>query len=198
MIEQWQGGLQIDLLFMDIEFTGEENGLYYSKQIFAKDEHIPIVFITNYAQFAIEGYEVNALRFITKPPAQEKINECMSISYNRWVNQYEKIIVFNSKNAALRVPANEIIYLEVKGHYTTVYHEKGCDTFRMSMDEALSLLAGSTFVRCHRSYLVNMVQIRKYQDSEILMANQHTVPIGRNYFTLFIHAFRDVCLGERR
>ena len=197
MLEQWENGLHIDLLFMDIEFTGEENGLYYTKQLFQKDPYIPIVFITNYAQYAVEGYEVNAIRFITKPASQEKINECLDICYQRWVDQYNAFFVFDGKSMAVRIPVREIIYLEVTGHYSIVYYEHGTEKLRLRIQDAISRLPGNTFVQCHRSYIVNMMHIRKYQDGEVIMSNHHTVPVGRNYYAAFIRAFRNFCLGER-
>lgn len=198
LLEQWENGLKIDLLFMDIEFTGEENGLYYTKRLFEKDPYIPIVFITNYAQYAVEGYEVNAIRFITKPASQEKISECLEICYQRWVDQYKEFFVFDGKSATVRIPVKEIIYLEVRGHYSIVYHEHGTEKLRLTIEDAMARLPERSFIRCHRSYIVNMMHIRKYQDGEIILSNRHPVPVGRNYFAAFLSAFRNFCLGERK
>ena len=62
LYEEWEKGMPIDMLIIDIQIPGEMSGLQVAKQIFSQNEYIPIVFITNYAEYACEGYQVNALR----------------------------------------------------------------------------------------------------------------------------------------
>ena len=67
LLKAWKNGLVMDVVFLDIQIPGELSGLALAKKIRETDSQIPIVFITNYAEFACDGYSVNALRYLKKP-----------------------------------------------------------------------------------------------------------------------------------
>ena len=89
LLETWSNGMVIDLLFLDIQIPGELSGMEAAKEIHGKDEYIPIVFITNYSEYAFEGYSVNALRYLRKPVSQQDIDTCMNIAW-LWNQKYSK------------------------------------------------------------------------------------------------------------
>lgn len=84
MLDAWEHGMQIDTLFLDIQIPGEMNGLSAAKQIRATNDYLPIVFITSFAQYAEEGYEVSALRYLRKPVTEDAVSQCMDIIWRRW------------------------------------------------------------------------------------------------------------------
>ena len=76
MLESLEAGGDCQLLFLDIEIPGEMNGMKAAKKIYSHNPYLPIVFVTNYSNYACEGYEVNALRYRVKPVMQAAIDQC--------------------------------------------------------------------------------------------------------------------------
>lgn len=109
-------GLFVDMLFLDIQIPGEMSGLELARQIRATNNHVVIVFVTNYAEYACEGYSVDALRYLRKPIRQDQINECMDIAYRRWSLAQAENMVVTIKNNAIVLRYPDILYIEVCGH----------------------------------------------------------------------------------
>ena len=84
MLESLKCKTIYDLAFLDIQFPGEMNGLQVARELRLLNEQMVIVFISNYEEYAIDGYRVNALRFFYKPITDEQIFECLDLSYHQW------------------------------------------------------------------------------------------------------------------
>ena len=82
-LQQWKRGAQADLLFLDIQFESEMDGIELAKEIRLTNDSVPIVFITNYEAYWRDGYEVNALRYLSKPVSYEAIAPCLDIAFRR-------------------------------------------------------------------------------------------------------------------
>ena len=95
MLEQWENGLRADLIFLDIHFHNELDGIEIAKQIRLADEGVPLVFITNYESFWREGYTVYALRYLSKPVAYDDIAPCLDIAYRRMQSMNANFFVIN-------------------------------------------------------------------------------------------------------
>lgn len=198
LLEAWQNGMAVDVLFMDIEVPGEMSGMEVAKRIFSANEHIPIVFITNYSEYACEGYRVNALRYLRKPVSQADIDECMDIVWRRWSLQQANAITIEDPKQSIHLPAESIISIEVYGHHIRIdtTDDAGEYTLRTRMKEIMDRMPQNVIVQCHRSYAVNLMYVRKFQRNIITMSNGKDVPIGRNYTDQFINQYRLYYQGE--
>ena len=198
LLEDFERGLKIDLLFMDIQIPGEMNGMAVAKAIHRQNEYIPIVFITNYAEYACEGYEVNALRFLRKPVSPKAVFECMDIVWRRWQYLDTDSIVFESGTQILRLPAVSIVYIEAAGHQLTV-HVTGQEApyiLRQRLDHIKKLLPSSLFCQCHRGFIVNMMYIRRFSGNWLSLADGTEIPVGRVFHSAFVDQYRIFYLGE--
>lgn len=197
MLEAWRHGMSVDALFMDIQIPGEMNGLAVAKEIHSLDENVPIIFVTSYGEYAEDGYEVNALRYIRKPISEHIIFNCMDVLWHRWSLRHTKCVVIELPTQILRLPVDYILYVEVTGHYCLHYTTGNCKKYRIqySLDALRKKLPSNLFIQCHRSYIVNLIYIRNISKGCITMANGQTIQIGRNYQTQLIHMFRQYYLG---
>ena len=197
LLEAWERGLRIDLLFLDVQIPNELSGIEIAKQIHSVDEYIPIVFITNYIEYACEGYLVNALRYIVKPIDQASINECMEIAWKRWsLAQQESLRVEYGKQLMM-VPIRSIIMLESLGHMLKI-HIAGVNDgieLRARLKDYYMKLPAGLFSQCHKSYIVNVMYVRKIQPNEIVLANGTQVSLGRKYATDFLKLFNEYYQG---
>ncbi len=161
-----------DLVFMDIEMPGL-NGMEAAKQIREKDKHVLIVFVTNMAQYAVEGYSVHAYDFILKP-----------INYPRFSMKFERIcnelthqnndhyISIQIKKEVRRIRVDEIKYVEVLNHDLILHMTRECLRFRGTMKEIEQKLRQENFSRCSNSFLVNLKYISGLKGDLVLLGEE--------------------------
>ena len=192
MLEEWERGMVMDIVFMDIQIPGELSGMEAAKIIYAQNPHVPIVFITNYSEYACEGYYVSALRFIKKPIVQEDIDECMNIVWRRWSNSNDESLIISGPKQTLRLPLKTVMYLESRGHYVYIRttDETGQYEIRTNLNHFIAQLSKIMFVQCHRSYLINLMYVRKFQHSEIVLTDGEKIPIGKKFAREFVSSFQ--------
>lgn len=158
----------MDVLFMDIQMN-LMNGMEAATYIRQNDPHVIIVFVSNLAQYAVEGYSVNAFDFILKP-----------VDYNGFAMKLERICKeFNHKNSDkfvniktksgfMRVNISEIAYIEVRGH-DLIYHIKnGTIVSRSTLKSVAQDLEKHYFSLCNNCYLVNLAYVRKVDKTVVL------------------------------
>lgn len=199
MLDAWQHGMQVDALFLDIQIPGEMNGMAAAKEIHRANANIPIVFVTCYGEYAAEGYEVNALRYLRKPVSEQDVVECMNILWHRWELQQTACIVLDVPTQILRLPVNAILYIEVAGHYCIIRTTDSEQTHRLkqSMDSLRKKIPENILVQCHRSFIVNLMYIRHITSGNITMADGTVIPMSRSYQAQLLKMFRSYYLeGE--
>lgn len=148
-----------DLICLDIDLQGKD-GIQTAREIRAKDKQVLIIFITNMAQMAIRGYEVQAFDFILKPinyySFSMKIQNIANIIHN---TVKVRNIVVETKTGIQRITTDELYYIEVEGHYLFYHTKSGIMKKKTSMKEAEKELASAFFHRCNNCYLVNLKHV---------------------------------------
>ena len=148
-----------DMVFIDIQMP-HMNGMEAAEKLREIDSAVPIVFITNMANFAVQGYSVNSVDFVVKPVTYYNfsvmLDKVMRISRSR-----SPEIVLKTADGAVRLRTDDIIYIEVMGH-KTIYHLDGrdieiWDTLK-SQEEKLSALG---FARCNKYCIANLKYVDK-------------------------------------
>lgn len=198
LLEAWTNGMSIDLLFVDIQIPGELSGMELAKIIHQKDEYVPIAFITNYAEYAYEGYSVNALRYLRKPLLQRDIDVCMDIAWRQWINRQNVFLSLVTNSQSIHVPVQAIIYAEVLAHRLRIYTADEIRQYeiRSTLDQLESKLPDSQFVRCHKSFLVSLRHVRKYKSGVLTISSGLEIPVGRKYTQTFANKFRAYYQGD--
>lgn len=199
LLDAWKNGLTIDMLFLDVQFPHELSGLEVAKQIFAKNEYIPIAFVTNNAEYACEGYHVNALRYIVKPVRQKDIDECMNIAWNRWNLALSESIQVKASACVIALPVKDIRMIESIGHQLHIHTiSGGIIEARARLSDYARLLPDGLFGQCHKSYIVNIMYVRRIESSSLTLATREVVPIGRKYMQGFFSLFHAYHQGRAR
>lgn len=179
---EWETSRVYDIVFLDIEMPGA-NGLILAKQIRAIDQWLRIVFVTGTPDYVFEGYEVRALNYLLKPISPDKIATCLDCAYEAIekdkINDTQKMLVFKMEDTIQRESHQNIIYVEARQHAVrlqTIHKELD---LKMSFKMMVSELAGSTFITCHRSYLVNLEHIEALDQNTVYLEGKHRVPLSR-------------------
>lgn len=163
-----------DIVFLDIELP-DIDGLKTAHKLREIDENTVIVFITNMAQFAVNGYEVNAFDFMIKPLRYP----VFALKMGRLIKHILKnrdnnvTVIVKSDRGVYRLGAKDIMYVEVMNH-NLIYHLENGTTVsaRGQMKDIESQLSVENgFFKCNRCYLVNLKFVTEFCDSTLTCGN---------------------------
>lgn len=165
-LEQYVPGY--DLIFLDIVLP-HCNGMEIARLLRERDRAVTLVFVTNMVNMAVKGYEVSASDFIVKPVRYAsfvvKMDRILDI-----LRAKEMSICIPSDNAMKILPASEIAYIEVRGHYLLYHTRQGVFETRGSLKNAEEQLAGTAFERCNVCYLVNLNFVTDVVEDTVVVA----------------------------
>lgn len=166
-----------DLVFLDIEMP-EIDGLTLAKMLREKSNELNIVFLTGHIEYALEGYEVNALRYLTKPVKKDKMLEVLHYVSEKLTKNHKLKIRVDGEDTFIDV--NDIIYFEAQNQYIMIYTKTGEYLVRYNISDYENELVKDGFFRTHRSYLVNLSKVKKIGKAEVIMEGDKEIPVSRN------------------
>jgi DNA-binding LytR/AlgR family response regulator len=179
-----------DIVYLDIEMPGID-GVKTAQKLRKIDEKVAIIFVTNLAHRAIDGYTVDALNYIVKPFSYADFVLKMNVVKRRLAVSGNDLFTIQGARSITNVPLNEIFYVEVFGHYLTYHTARGDITARGTIKEAESSLFQYNFIRISNSHIVNLTKIEKLKGSTITINGAELV-ISRTYKRKFLEAFSEI------
>lgn len=175
---QWEDDKGFDLLVLDIEM-GAVNGVELAQKVREENEEIPILFITGYDTYMARGYEVAAIQYLLKPMYKDKLFAVMDKLLKG--KKPEEKLTFQTEEGMLLINPSEIWFGEASGHYCILHTAKGEYQVRHSITDFGKMIDGrKEFVRCHRSFFVNLMHISAITKTEIVMDDGERLPISRS------------------
>lgn len=177
-----------DIYFLDIDFERKQyTGIDLAKRIRENNSDAIIIFATNFIEYAPEGYEVQAFRYLLKRDIQAKLKECLLKTISKLQTERESMQI-NISGEILTIPLADILYIESQGHLALIHVlKKGTQVpktyrFYSSLANLEEQLASQGFLRIQKSYLVNMRRIKKYQCNEAQLDSGHILRVSeKNY-----------------
>ena len=180
----------IDLLFLDIQMPN----LLGTDLMRTLQKPPKVIFTTAYRKFAVEGFELDAVDYLLKPISFERflkaVNKVMEtsfkvadnndISYDQQNNSQNDFINLRADRKNLKIPLNDILYIEsLKDYIKVVTTTKNIIT-KQSISSLEEVLPKNNFVRIHRSFIVAINKIESFTSDTIEIA-KHELPISRMY-----------------
>lgn len=152
-LSQYDG---FDIVFMDINFKNDMDGIRAARKLREKDSAVTLIFVTSFEQFAVKGYEVEAFDFIVKPVVYSDF----ALRFSRAVKRVRKgkldsINIRVGGNVKI-MPVKDIKYVEVMKHRLIFHTTEGVLECAGSLREAENCLTEKYFARCNNCYLVNL------------------------------------------
>ena len=182
-----------DVIFLDIEMPGL-NGIETGKKLRLVSKNSIVIFVTNLAQYAINGYSIHAYDYIVKPLNYEvfylKMKEMLPI-----LKRLEKhtLAVRLNYSKLITIVTEEILYVESKSHHIFYHMEDGnVHQVYTSLSSAEKMLPTDSFVRCNSCYVVNLGQIDLIDGEDVLLKNER-LKISRPKKKSFVQAYKDYC-----
>lgn len=167
-----------DILLLDIEMSGMD-GVELARTVRRDNEAVQIVFITGYADYIAEGYEVSALHYLMKPVNEEKFDRVLTRAVSRLARN-EPFLTLELPGETVRVPLLEIRYVDVQQNYVTV-HAREDYTFKRSLGEIEAAL-DRRFYRVGRSCIVNLTCIRRVARTEVELTGGERLLLPRGQY----------------
>lgn len=175
----------IDLVFLDIKMP-QMTGIELVRSLSKAPK---IVFTTAYEEYALDGFELNAVDYLMKPiafdrflKAVNKAKESLAPKSNN--NQAEDFFFVKADKKLVKIHFNEILYIEGLKDYVIIKKEVGRVIALQTMKSLETKLPDQIFMRVHRSYIVNIQKIKAVIGNaiEIIESGQPKhIPIGKNY-----------------
>jgi DNA-binding LytR/AlgR family response regulator len=186
---------QIQLIFLDINMP-KFSGMKFYKSLTSPPF---VIFTTAYPEFAVEGFEVNAVDFLLKPFPFERflkaVNKSVDIMKNKSNdNHITEYILFKSDKKIHRVIINEIYHLEAIGDYVKIFFNGKSIMVHDTFQNLLNQFPHNLFVRVHKSHAIAINRI-DIIEGNMVKINDKYIPIGQTYRNEFMNLVRSGELG---
>lgn len=173
-----------DLIFLDIQMP-ELSGTEFARIL---PKETKIIFTTAFSQYAVDGYKVNAIDYLMKPVSYEEFVRAATkalewftaVRHNETCLQ-DRFMLVKSDYKLIRVPLDDIIYIEGLKDYVRIYLANGEKIVSlMNMKKLEDFLPQPEFMRTHRSYIVHMNKIKLIERLRIIFGDTY-IPISDSY-----------------
>lgn len=167
-----------NLIFLDI-YMYKLNGIDTAKEIRKKDDNSILVFITTSSDFALDAYDLDALQYLIKPITYDKVEKIL----NKCLKQFSSntpFIEILQDGYPVKMPLNDIYYIDVYDKACYIHLKNKVIKTYSSLAKLWEALENSSFLKCHRSYIVNMLYINEMLSNDFLLKNGEKIPITKN------------------
>jgi len=164
---------KVDLLFLDIEMPGL-SGISFARSL----THTPlIIFTTAYPQFAVEGFELNAVDYLVKPYSFERFMKAVNrglqlLNQESATTASSRKIILKADKKIYAVEPSEILYLEGQGDYVRIVLQDKKLMVHETLKHLTEILPDEEFMRIHKSYVVNLKQISFIEGNQVRIGEQ--------------------------
>jgi DNA-binding LytR/AlgR family response regulator len=182
---------KVDLIFLDIEMP-EINGIEFIKSL----QNPPlVVFCTAYSDFAVEGFELNAIDYLLKPVSYERFSKTIErVTEYAALKKVDSVeapdlendhIFIKSNQKQIKLSYDQILYVEAFADYVKLYTPEKRYITLQTMKNMEQKLPKDKFIRVHRSFIVGIKYINSFNSSEIEIGTVK-IPVGKNYKDEFL------------
>lgn len=175
-----------DIVFLDIEMPGMD-GISLAKRLREQSESVYIVFLTSHVEYAIKGYEVNALRYLTKPATEQGVREVLDHVIKK--QSSEKFIWVRTRDGEQRIRLSDIVYIEAQDQNLVIITLNANYELRAKLNDYEQFLTPEGFFRIHRSYMVSLSKIVNVSGKELTVVGGYKLPVARGKDKEFRDAF---------
>lgn len=177
-----------DVLIFDIQMKNM-NGMELAKKLRARGCDAVIIFITGVPDYAIEGYEVGAVRYILKPVKAEVLNALLDTVRTERQKKAEDYFVLGQGADVERINFDKIIYIEARGHYVYLKGNSFEREWKAVFSETAAAFEGKDFFCLRRGLLVNLFHVARITRTDCVLDNEEVLPVARGVYKELNDAF---------
>lgn len=188
LLQDIQKRRKFHILLLDV-LMDELDGMELAALLRKRQDKTAIVFISINREMALRGYEVSAVRYLAKPLGKDKLKEALNHCCELW--QAQKEILLPTERGRCRISLSDIQFVETFDRGTRFVLTDEKVECRLKFGEVEAMLPSSSFIRCHRSFLVNLSGIRYIRPYEFTLKGGQVVPISKGRFAEIHKKFVD-------
>lgn len=178
LLQAIENGAQYQVLFLNV-LLADMNGLDLAAKL-KKEQKITVILVSANREYALQGYEVSAARYLSKPLDRDKVREALLYCCRLWLEQ--KAVLILTEHGYQKIPYTEIRYVEAFSRGTKFYLAGSTVESKMKFKDVEDALVKYKFAVCHRSYIVNLSQVRYIRRYEFELKDGGSVPIGKTRY----------------
>lgn len=173
----------IDLLFLDINMP-QLSGISFYKSL----QNPPkVIFTTAYSEFALEGFELNAIDYLLKPFSFERFVKAVT-KVNLYFDKKTEYILIKSDKKIHQININDVFFIESLGDYVKVFTENDFLITYKTLKVMYDSLTKNQFIQVHKSYIINKNKL-EYIEGNVAIINSYKIPLGQKYKKDFLDSF---------
>ncbi len=188
---QYISNHKIDLVFLDINMP-EISGISFAKSI---NKDIKIIFTTAYRDYAVEGFELQAVDYLLKPISFERLLKAVNTYFDVYSTPPTEItnspkehdfMFVRSERVMIKIDFKSVIYVESYSDYIKIHLEDKTIVTRETISAIEAKLPKDKFIRIHRSYIISISRIKSFTNEQITILDK-SLPISRSYKQEVLH-----------
>lgn len=168
------------MIFLDINME-QMNGLSAAENIRNIYPELPIILVTEFINYALEGYRVKASRFLVKEDLEATLPECLGEILDE-LRKKEQRISFSFVEGNIELEVQKIMYIETERHKNLFYTTDAVYGLYKKLDEIEEELTPYSFVRAHQSFLVNMRYVEKISSYRLQLTNGKEISVPKSRY----------------
>lgn len=183
---------QVELVFLDINMP-QISGLSFAKSI---NKDIKIIFTTAYREYAIDGFDLQAVDYLMKPISFERLFKAVNLYYDVYFKKETSVQVENEQHnndfmfvrvdrKMVKINFADIVYIESLSDYLKIHTTASVLITRETISNIEAKLPSQDFIRVHRSFIASLAHVLSYTNEYVEVLNK-TIPISRSYKTLVL------------
>ena len=186
----------LKIMFLDIYMPGPD-GISVARRIRQRSDDIVIIFTTTSLNHGLDGFAVDALQYLVKPVSYPQVENVLGKCMAKFADSLRFIEVLSDR-LKVKVLLKDITYIEVFNTAVVIHTISEKIKSYLPLTELEKQLEGSTFLRTHRSFIVNMHYIYDISDIAFILADGTAVPIRKNDRLAVRQAHRDYLFRQSR
>lgn len=162
---------------MDIKLN-DVNGIELVKENSERLKNTKLIYITGYDEYVEDVFETDLVYLIKKPLNEEKVNKAYLRAIEK-IDKDNKVIIVKTLKETRKVKISDIFYIESDARLVNIHLKNEVLVSYAKLSDMEELLKGS-FLRTHKSYLVNLDKVKSYKHNQLVLENGKIIPISRN------------------
>lgn len=185
--ELLQSSETFDIIFLDIIMDGLD-GMKTARLVREKAFDKLLVFISASRDYVFDAYDVEAFQYLLKPVEDKKLKSVLRKAVRKTEERSQAFIIVSRERQKKKLFLDDIYYFEIRGRMIDAHGRGGIFSYYEQIGILERELQGKGFVRCHKSYLVNLKYVDVYNRQELVLDNGERIAIAKRRYEVFCEA----------
>ncbi len=172
----------VDVVILDINLKSNVSGLQIAEELRKFNKNFYLIFTTGHLEYALLAYQVKTFDYIPKPVTMERLENTVRRVFEDVSTNTSQTRFIRIPNKKIVIKISEVLYLKKDG-MKIIYHTITANYEAYSSFSKIELTLPNNFVRCHKSYVVNVNHVKNILENKnlIVLTNDETCLIGPKY-----------------